>query len=563
MYHGPFSLVTASSSSSSVFSSSLIFSSSSSSYNLVLQDSLCNYAIASVAEPLKSKKPKTKSDSAISSEETSSKKKASIKADRGKGLNVLSEVALSETAQLKEATKLSKKDFHISYASGSGDGGTGTKPGVPDVPKYDSESDKESCGDSGEEDDDEDDTKDDYDNDDNDANDDDNQEDGDKNDHEEETDSNRTKSNITKFPVLNQSNTKLYEEEEEKINDEEKTDEEEDDAITKELYKDVNVNLGNTDAEMINAETTTSFPALPDFASVFKFNERVTNLEKDLLEMKQVDQKEAQAEKRDYIKLVDASMRCILKEEDTQLPQILPQEVLDFATHVIEKNVTESLEATVLARSSSLPTSTYKTVASISKFELINILIDKMEKNKSYDKANYKRKLYDALLKSYQTDKDLFDTYGKVFTLKKSQDDKDKDQDPSAGSNRGTKRRKSYKEAESYRDSRSKEKKSSNTSKDASHYQHKPSVKSARVEEPSHTVDDSRVQQNQKFDTGNNDEQPADKEVSKADWFKKPERPLTLDIDWNKDNMLTFDLLRPGLVKLLMLKNLLLHLMGS
>ncbi|GJS76452.1 hypothetical protein Tco_0726333 [Tanacetum coccineum] len=54
------------------------------------------------------------------------------------------------------------------------------------------------------------------------------------------------------------------------------------------------------------------------------------------------------------------------------------------------------------------------------------------------------------------------------------------------------------------------------------------------VEEPSHTVDDSGVQQNQEFNIGNNDEQLADKEVSKTDWFKKPERPLTLDPDWNK-----------------------------
>ncbi|GJX51985.1 hypothetical protein Tco_0280354, partial [Tanacetum coccineum] len=34
------------------------------------------------------------------------KKKAPVKADRGKGLNVLSKVALFEAAQLKEATKL-------------------------------------------------------------------------------------------------------------------------------------------------------------------------------------------------------------------------------------------------------------------------------------------------------------------------------------------------------------------------------------------------------------------------------------------------------------------------
>ncbi|GKG12586.1 hypothetical protein Tco_0346823, partial [Tanacetum coccineum] len=83
------------------------------------------YAIALGVEPPKSKKPKMKSDSAISSEETpskkkptkakkdlsskkkptskpkSTKKKALVKAVRGKGLNVLSEVTLFKAAQLK------------------------------------------------------------------------------------------------------------------------------------------------------------------------------------------------------------------------------------------------------------------------------------------------------------------------------------------------------------------------------------------------------------------------------------------------------------------------------
>nr|GEX02184.1 hypothetical protein [Tanacetum cinerariifolium] len=47
---------------------------------------------------------------------------------------------------------------------------------------------------------------------------------------------------------------------------------------------------------------------------------------------------------------------------------------------------------------------------------------------------------------------DLFNTYYEVFTLKRSRDDKDKDQDPSVGSDRGTKRRKSSKEAKSPKD---------------------------------------------------------------------------------------------------------------
>ncbi|GJW99959.1 hypothetical protein Tco_0183873 [Tanacetum coccineum] len=75
--------------------------------------------------------------------------------------------------------------------------------------------------------------------------------------------------------------------------------------------------------------------------------------------------------------------------------------------------------------------------------------------------------LYDALVKSYNTDKDVFDTYGEVFSLKRSQDDKDKDQDPFAGFDRGTKRRKSSKDVESSRDPKSKESKSTISSKGA------------------------------------------------------------------------------------------------
>ncbi|GKD99394.1 hypothetical protein Tco_1387378, partial [Tanacetum coccineum] len=51
--------------------------------------------------------------------------------------------------------------------------------------------------------------------------------------------------------VLNQSTTEYYEEEEEeKIDDEETIDDEEEDKVTKELYEDVNVKLGNEDTEM-------------------------------------------------------------------------------------------------------------------------------------------------------------------------------------------------------------------------------------------------------------------------------------------------------------------------
>nr|GFC21838.1 hypothetical protein [Tanacetum cinerariifolium] len=155
------------------------------------------------------------------------------------------------------------------------------------------------------------------------------------------------------------------------------------------------------------SETTTSLYALLDFAFVFKFNKRVTNLEKDLSKLRQVDQ---------YAQALSSIPAIML-----QLP-------------LLRKNVIESLEAVVLTRSSSQPQSSYNVATTLFEFELTKILIDKMEKNKSFDVADYKIELYDALVKSYNTDKDIFESYGEVFSLKRSRDDKDKDQDPSAGS---------------------------------------------------------------------------------------------------------------------------------
>nr|GEY83056.1 hypothetical protein [Tanacetum cinerariifolium] len=55
--------------------------------------------------------------------------------------------------------------------------------------------------------------------------------------------------------------------------------------------------------------------------------------------------------------------------------------------------------------------------------------------------------------------------------------------------------------------------------------------KSVHEEEPSHIVEDSGMHQDQEFVTRYNDQQPMDKEVTKADWFKKLERPPTPDPD--------------------------------
>nr|GEY44785.1 hypothetical protein [Tanacetum cinerariifolium] len=69
------------------------------------------------------------------------------------------------------------------------------------------------------------------------------------------------------------------------------------------------------------------------------------------------------------------------------------------------------------------------------------VLIHKKETNESINRSNIQRNLYNALVIAYNTDKDILSTYGDVVTLKRGRDDQDKHEDPSAGSNRGMKRR--------------------------------------------------------------------------------------------------------------------------
>nr|GFC08874.1 hypothetical protein [Tanacetum cinerariifolium] len=99
----------------------------------------------------------------------------------------------------------------------------------------------------------------------------------------------------------------------------------------------------------------------------------------------------------------------------------------------------------------------YAVAVNLSKMELKKILIEKMEGNKSIHRSNeqrnlYKalRNLYKALVEAYKSDKIILDTYGETVTLKRRRDgDADKDEEPLAGSDRGSKRRGEGKEPES------------------------------------------------------------------------------------------------------------------
>ncbi|GKB56583.1 hypothetical protein Tco_0912769 [Tanacetum coccineum] len=113
-----------------------------------------------------------------------------------------------------------------------------------------------------------------------------------------------------------------------------------------------------------------------------------------------------------------------------------------------------------------------------------------MEANKLVDRTDIQKNLYKALVNAYEANKDILDAYGDTVTIKHRPDDTDDDQEPSAGTDRGSKRRRAGKEPES--SSAPREKTSMTTSKSTKGSKsHQQSVcQSALAEVPMHTADD-------------------------------------------------------------------------
>ncbi|GJT68061.1 hypothetical protein Tco_1019541 [Tanacetum coccineum] len=497
----------------------------------------------------KSKATKKKTDSELSpkikpSQASKGKRiKTSAKGDKhattkSKGLTMLSEVALSEAEQMKLATKRSLTEFHVSHASGSGDGVV-LQSQVPDEQQQTGSGTNEGA--------DEDDDEHNNDEDDDEHDSDDDNEDNDDEDDDQDNDSERTESDNDGDDFVHPKLSTYIADDQEKEKEEEKADDDDDDDVTSdqkvstppdyelteedenqqdddtmgeeqgdedngELYGDLNINLSRSDAEMTDAQTnpeteeahvtltteppvvqlqsssassdlvakfinpspdtgidsilnpnaavfvtpssatiipqtpiliiqpqqqthdstttttipTTTVPEIPNFASLFGFERRVSSLESDLSELKQTNQfaealssipgivdkylatkvkdtvdvvvqlksdklrEEAQAENQDFLNSLDSNMKRIIKEQvKAQTSKIMTK---------VEKYVTKTLGAEVLVRSTNQPQTSYAVASSLS---------------------NSRR------------------------------DDQDKDEEPSAGSNRGSKRQRSGKEESS------------------------------------------------------------------------------------------------------------------
>nr|GEW66982.1 hypothetical protein [Tanacetum cinerariifolium] len=266
---------------------------------------------------------------------------------------------------------------------------------------------------------------------------------------------------------------------------------------------------------------------LPTFASVFRFEDKPKSLEANFSEFRQtnlfaeaiyailsiVDQymnqqmNEAvrlavqiqtdrlrdsyQRENDEFLRTIDENMKRIIKKQvkgqvKKQVSRILPR---------IKQSVNAQLEVEVLTRSSHSLRTSYAVAADLSKMELKKILIEKMEGNKSIQRSDEQMNLYKALVEAYEADKIILDTYRETVTLKRRRDDEaDKDEGPSAGSDRGE-----FAFAE------------------------EPVQTISQIEEPSHPV----------FETGAKD-QPIVQSSQHPEWFSQPQKPLTPDHDWNK-----------------------------
>ncbi|GKD39365.1 hypothetical protein Tco_1259572, partial [Tanacetum coccineum] len=559
------------------------------------------YARASGIIPPKTKGSKKKANTDIITQQKPPTAPKEKKSGKGKQktteLENISEADLTEAEQLKIITKRSRQETHSSHASGSGaDEGTGVTPGVPDAPDYDSEDDiswKSSDDDQDDEQaqDDEDadkndvteTTQDDEDDDDHDDDkkdqDDDDEEltesDDDGDDfvhpkltthdddiiHEEETD--EDDSRISSSDDEDSDNEVEGTNVEGAKSDEEATYEEDqgNEAVqaTQEI-EDTHVTLTpvNPDGQQQSslkalednfselrqsnqyAEALSSIPSTVEQYIATKMQEAV-----DVAVQLKYDRfrEESTSANQKFLDSIDEGMRKIIKDQvKKEVSKVIPK---------IEKLVTDQLESEVLVRSSKEANTSHAVAANLSELELKKILIDKMEANNSINRSDIQRQLYQSLVDSYEADKILLDTYGDKVKIKRSRDGADDDEEPSAGTDRGSKRRRSGKEpASTSAPSETTTKTAGQTTSTGTKTHTKSASQSAPVGDAMHSTDVFKGPADQEFETGVQDEQAEEEVQHLPDWFQKPTRQPSPDHAWNTSVPAVHESVQPWLSNL-------------
>nr|GEY66209.1 hypothetical protein [Tanacetum cinerariifolium] len=150
------------------------------------------------------------------------------------------------------------------------------------------------------------------------------------------------------------------------------------------------------------------------------------------------------------------------------------------------------------------------------------------------DLSEMERNLYKALVEAYESDKIILDTYGDTVTLKRHRDDDaNKDEEPSAGSDWGSKRCREGKEPKSASAPNEKATKSAGKSTQGSKSRQTSASESAIAEEPMQTTFEMEEPSHREFETGA-DDQPIVEPSQHPEWFSQQKKPPTPDRDWNK-----------------------------
>nr|GEX37679.1 hypothetical protein [Tanacetum cinerariifolium] len=519
------------------------------------------------------------------------KGKQPAKATKAKSPSALLEVARTEAQQPKIVLKRSRQQTHSSQPGGSGtDEGTGSKPGVPDVPTDESEEellgnsfddegadDQEKVGDDdkgdegndreeGEEDDDEEDKdgdkRDDNDEDQEVAKNDDKDDikesgDDDEEGSSDEEDDNEETRDDESFDPIPQTLKSIEDEgdgEEDQglnIGEEERHDEEEEED---KLYQDVNINQGRGLQASLETEDShvTLIPIKHDgqqeSSSVLK------SLEENFSKVMQTNQ---------FAGVVSSILRIFQHfmdqrmNEAVQVAKIIKEQVKDQVKAQvskilprIEQVMNEQLEAEVLTRSSHSSRTSYAVAADLSEMELKKILIEKIEGYKSIQCSDEQRNLYKALVDAYESGKIILKTYEESVTLKRRRDDdEDKDEEPSAGPDRGSKRRIEGKEPESASTLSETATKSASRSTTGSRSRQASASKSAFAEEPVQTTSQMEEPSHPEFETGA-DDQPIVQSSQHPEWLSQPQKPPTSDRDWNKTLPAVHESIQPWISEL-------------
>nr|GEV49570.1 hypothetical protein [Tanacetum cinerariifolium] len=371
------------------------------------------------------------------------KKKAPAKTDRSKVIDLLSQAALLEEAQMKKAIQKSKRETNIHQVGGSGDGAV-LELKVPDEPK-------------GNDDDDDD------------------QEDDEECDH------------INK-EMYSDENVELKDTELEskRKDDEEITDTGHVDAEHENVNQEVTGDQVKDDAqETVTADPATQKTQVPlpsssissDYATKFLNFDNIPLVDTEIISMLEIKvQHEDLSIQTSPLLVVPVAVipkpsvikPCVIviAAPITTIPITLPPffSTLQQSAAIPKPTTTEATTLTITIPESITPSAIHQRVSELEKEVKIlknkQTLFETMNKTKSFNKYPKHKALYHALMEFIHVDEEAFDRDVADKLKKRKPDDADRDEDPPAGSDQGLQIRKTSKD-----DEPSKKIKSTDTSK--------------------------------------------------------------------------------------------------